>query len=347
MALTLLLTAVSCSSDAAGGGGASGLLGQLTDIGSGLRGPTGLAASVYGRGPANVAAMAFDPSGRLWFSTAAYDDKGTDGVYLLPKVGASPVRVLAGLHTPLGLLWSGGSLYVASKERVDAWSGLAGTHFSRHRTVLTLPTGVGESNGLVLAPDGRLQLGISAPCDHCAPSSRFSASVVSFRPDGSDLRIDARHIRAPVGLAYYPHTDDLFVTMDQRDDLGSRTPGDWLAVVRDGEDWRFPSCYGQGGRACSGVPDPVATLDPHAGVDGVAIVTDQLGPSLTDSAIVAEWATGQVQQVALTRSGDTYTGETAAFLTGIRHPSAVVVDPAGSLLVADWTTGTIYRIAAD
>jgi glucose/arabinose dehydrogenase len=346
MALTLLLAAVSCSSDAGAGGGASGLIGQLTAIGSGLQGPSGLTASVYAHAPANAAAMAFDSSGRLWISTAAYDDKGTDGVYLITKQGANAVRVIGDLHTPLGLLWSGGTLYVASKERVDAYSDLVGTHFTQRRTVLTLPTGVGESNSLVLAPDGRIQLGISAPCDHCTPASRYSASIVSFRPDGRDLRVDARGIRAPIALEYYPHTTDLFVTIDQRDDLGSRTPGDWLAVVRDGQDWRFPGCYGQGGTACTGVPSPVAVLDPHAGVDGVALVTDQLGPSLIDSAIVAEWNTGKVQQVALTRSGSSYTGEVAAFLTGISHPSAVALAPTGALLVANWTDGTIYRIVA-
>jgi hypothetical protein len=27
--------------------------------------------------------------------------------------------------------------------------------------------------------------------------------------------------------------------MNQRDDLGDATPGDWLALVGDGEDWAF------------------------------------------------------------------------------------------------------------
>ncbi len=344
VALALLLTAASCSSAAGGGGGASGLIGQLTDIGAGLQGPAGLTASAYGRAPTNVAALAFDSSGRLWISTAAYDDKGSDGVYLMAKPGAAAVRVIGGLHTPLGLLWSEGTLYVASKERVDAYSGLVGTRFTRRRTVLTLPAGVGESNSLVLAPDGRFQLGISAPCDHCTPASRYSASIVSFRPDGSDLRVDASDVRAPIGLGYYPHMSDLFVTMDQRDDLGTRTPGDWLAVVRRGEDWRFPACYGQGGTTCAGTPSPVAVLDAHAGVDGVAIVTGQLGcePGQLGHRRRVEHREGPAGRVD--PPGNSYTGEVAAFLTGIEHPSAVVIAPSGALLVADWSTGTIFQI---
>src|SRR5207237_6448769 len=132
-------------------------------------------------------------------------------------------------------------------------------------------------------------VGISAPWDHCAPALAWSGAIVSFRPDGSDLSVFAARVRAPFGLAYYPGTNDLFVTMNQRDDLGSRTPGDWLAVVREGEEWGFPGCHGQGGAACAGVPQPTATLDKHAAAGGVAIVTGQLGPAVGTSAIVAEW----------------------------------------------------------
>ena len=42
--------------------------------------------------------------------------------------------------------------------------------------------------------------------------------------------------------------------MNQRDDLGCRTPGDWLAVVRPGQDWGFPSCYGQQTQRCAVTP---------------------------------------------------------------------------------------------
>ena len=326
--------------------GAASASTALVDIGVGLRGPSGLAATVYATGLANVSAFAFDPSGRLWAATAAYDDKGDDAVYLITVAGASPVKVIAGLHTALGLVWSGDTLYVASSGRVDAYSGLASGAFARHTTILTLPPGVGEVNGLVMSPGGRLVLGVSAPCDACTPTTEEAAAVISFLPDGSDLRVVASGIRAPVGLAYYPGTDDLFVTMNQRDDLGDATPGDWLSVVRSGQAWGFPDCYGQGGSACAGAPSPVAVLDPHAAVSGVAIVTDGLGSSVTASALVAEWATGKVLRVALTHDGSGYTGAVEPFLAGLTKPVPVASAPDGAVLVGDWGTGTIYRIAA-
>jgi glucose/arabinose dehydrogenase len=86
-------------------------------------------------------------------------------------------------------------------------------------------------------------MGISAACDHCRSRSRWSGTIVSFRPDGSGVRLFASGIRAPFGMTLYPGTADLFVTMNQRDDLGARTPGDWLGVVRPGDDWKTGTIY--------------------------------------------------------------------------------------------------------
>ena len=313
----------------------------LVDIGAGLHGMAGLQASVVATGLDHLAALAYDAQGRLWAATADASDLGDDAVYLIADHG--PVRVISGLHTPMGLLWLDDSLYVASSGRVDAYSGFDGARFAGSRPVLDVPGG-GTSGQLVAAPDGRLQLGISAPCDSCTPSSQWAAAVVSFLPDGSDPRVDASGIRAPVGLVYQPGTSDLLVTMNQRDDLGDSVPGDWLAVVRPGQAWGFPDCYGQGGPACAGVPAPLAVLDKHAAVSGVAVVTGSLGPTVGTSALVAEWALGKVQRVALT--GSAATAEVSPFLSGFQGPVPLITGADGSLLVGDWATGTVYRIAA-
>ena len=115
-------------------------------------------------------------------------------------------------------------------------------------------------------------------------------------------------------------------------------------MVRDGEDWGFPDCYGQGGSVCAGVPSPVAVLDPHAAVSGVAILTGQLGPAIGTSAVVAEWATGKVLRVGLTASRTSWTGTVAPFLTGLTNPMPILLDAADGLLVGDWGSGTVYRI---
>jgi glucose/arabinose dehydrogenase len=337
-----------CGSGAKSSGGSSAgraRAGALVSIGAGLMGPAGLRASIAAHGPETTAAFAFDPQRRLWLTAAGLQTHAEDGVYVIARPGDRALKVVSGLDDPLGLAWYRGRLYVASVGRVDAYGGFNGRRFTQHTKILTGPVSGGENNLLAMAADGRFLMGVTATCDHCTPSSPYSGSIVSFLPDGRDLRLYAGRIRAPFGLAYYPGTSDLFVTMNQQDNLGARTPGDWLGVVREGQRWGFPGCYEKGGAACAGVPAPTAVLDKHAAVGGIAIVTGQLGASVGTSAIVPEWALGKVQRVALTRSGTSYTGSVTPLLTGIRNPLAIAIAPDHALLVGDWASGTIYRIA--
>ena len=99
----------------------------LVDLGAGLTGPAGLTASKYVEDLPHMSAFAFDDQGLLWVATADYTDSGDDAVYLVPAPGATPIQVISGLHMPLGLLWYNGSLYVSSKERVDAYGGFDGS----------------------------------------------------------------------------------------------------------------------------------------------------------------------------------------------------------------------------
>jgi glucose/arabinose dehydrogenase len=285
---------------------------------------------VYATGLTNLSAMTLDSQGRLWVTTSAAADHARDGVYVVERRGARPVKVISGLSGPLGLAWSGNELFVASMGRVDAFGGLQDGRFTTRRTVLKEPRGHGWNDNLVRAPDGRLVMSISANCDHCTPRSKWSGSIVSFKPDGSDVRFYARRLRAGYGLAFRPGTNELLVSMNQRNDLGSRTTGDALAVVKEGDDWRFPRCYGQGGSACAGVRKPIAMLDKHAAAGGLAVVGNY--------ALVSEWQLGKVLRV------DLRTGAVSTYLAGLKNPLAVTATGDGSVLIGDWGSGTIYSV---
>jgi glucose/arabinose dehydrogenase len=309
----------------------------LLPIGAGVLGQRGYRATVYASGLKHLAAFTLDSRGRVWVAVSGATTHDADGIYLVAGAGARPVKVVGGLTAPLGLVWVGRTLLVSSLGRVTAFEDLRGTRFASRRTILRGPVAGGENNNLVVSPSGRVLMGVSASCDHCTPSSPWSATIVSFRPDGSDLRLFARGIRAPYGLSFAPGTSDLFVTMNQRDDLGANTPGDWLGVVRRGEDWGFPGCYGQSSEACADAPAPVAELDAHAAAGGVAFLSRRV-------ALAAEWQLGKVQQVTLSKSGSTYRGTVEPFLAGLEHPLPLLATN-GGVLVGDWGTGKIYRIS--
>ena len=316
-ALVLIGSACGSSTDQAGS----------VAIGAGLKGPRGDRATIYARGIREMSAFAFDRAGRLWVTRSGATTHGHDGLYVVRTAGARPVKV-AGLRGPLGLVWVGKSLYVSSLAGVDRFGGLHGRTFSNRTRILAGPVAGAENNNIVRGPGGRLLMGVSATCDHCATTPRYSGAIVSFREDGTDLRIFARGVRAAYGLALDGST--LYASLNQRDDLGSKTPGDWLAVVTEGQDWGFPACYGQGGSACAGTPSPLGELDPHAAAGGVAL--------LKRSALVAEWSFGKVMSVNLSD------GATATWVSGLDHPLPLTSQPDGSVLVGDWGTGIVYRV---
>jgi len=319
---------------------------RLVAIGAGLAGLEGFRAAVFAPGVPHVSAFAFDSRGRLWLTAAGSSTHSGDGVYLIARAGSPAVEVVGGMKAPLGLVWHAGTLYVSSFGRIDAFSDLRGTSFNRRTEIVAGPVANGENNNIVLAPDGRLLVGVSASCDHCVPSSPYSAAIVSFRTDGSDLEVYASGIRAAYGLAFSPGTSDLYASMNQRDDLEAKTPGDWLGHVEHGQDWGFPACYGQGGTACAGVPAPVAVLGKHAAAGGVAIV--DTGPLLINEAgpiaLVAEWELGTVERVNLANTDSSSPQQATPFLSGLTNPLPVTTTPTGTLLVGDWATGTVYAI---
>ncbi|MGE3073557.1 MAG: sorbosone dehydrogenase family protein [Dehalococcoidia bacterium] len=333
LALLVLALSAGCGSD----GGATT---KPESIGAGLTAPSGTSAAKISSGAANISALAEDSDGAIWFATAAYIDSGDDAMYRVADDG-SATRVATGLHTPMGLLWLDDALYVSSADGITVFSGFDGTSFANQANLVKFP-GSGVLGALVQGPDGRLRVGISASCDHCDPDSEWAAAVVSFLPDGSDVRVEASGIRAPVGLAYVPGTSDLLASMNQRDDLGDATPGDWLAVIYDGDDWGFPDCYGQGGAQCDGVPEPVAELDDHAAVSDLAVLRDSSNEAW---AYVAEWSTGKILRIHLHPDGKGgYTGSPEDFVRGIQAPVAVLASSDGTLLIGDWNTGAIYRV---
>ncbi|MFL5925321.1 MAG: PQQ-dependent sugar dehydrogenase [Gaiellaceae bacterium] len=283
---------------------------------------------MYARGIPEMSAFAFDARGRLWVTRSGSSRHSNGGVYVVSCRGAEPVKVVSSLRGPLGLVWVGRSLYVSSLDGVYRFTDFTGSGFAKRALVLKGPAPA-ENNNLVLAPDGRLVMAVSANCDHCTTSPRYSAAILSFNTDGSGLRIVASGIRAPYGLVYDGGT--LYASMNQRDDLGAKTPGDWVAVVRAGQDWGFPACYGQGGAACDGIPEPLGVLDRHAAAGGVAI---SHGAVLT-----AEWARGTVMSVPLRG------GRATPLLTGLSHPLPLAAAPDGALLVGDWGTGVVYAVA--
>ena len=305
--------------------------------------PAGFRVSVFVRGLERPTALAFGPDRRLYVA------QETGEILVLDRSGGR--RVFArGFRTPLGLTWFRSRLYVSTQGSLQS---VGRTGSGRRVVVGGLPYGRHQQDNVVAGPDGRLYFGSGSTCDVCRERDRRSAAILSVRPNGTDLRVFATGLRNPYGLAFQPKTKRLFVSVNNRDDLGIWEPAETIVVARRGANFGWPDCWPSWKRrrltgACAGVTAPVAYLEPHSSANGIAFYTGRSFPRRYRGRLfVAEW--GQYDSARFGRKVvevDPKTGRARVFADGFDHPLAVAVDWTGALLVADWGLGTIHRISA-
>ena len=246
-----------------------------------------------------------------------------------------------GFETPLGLAWVGSTLYVSARGSVSRLEVRGKTVVSRRTILRALPFGRHQQDTIAPGPDGRLYLGSGTTCDVCREQDRRSGAILSFGPDGSDLRVVARGLRNPFGLVFAGRT--LYVSDNARDDLGESEPAETIVRIRQGADYGWPRCWASWrlrklqGR-CRGVTPPVAYLEPHSSANSLALWRGAL--------VVAEW--GQYLSERWGRKlvrVNVRTGRSSTLADGFEHPLGLAVEPrTGGLLAGDWGRGVIYRI---
>lgn len=295
----------------------------------------GYRAEIFATGLSRPTALAWGPDGLL------YATQETGEVVAVGRGSARPRVVARGFRTPLGLAFDDDRVFVSAQGTLWrlrlARSALTG----RRALVSRLPFGRHQQDNVVVARDGRLYVGSGSTCDVCRERDPRSATVLSVRQDGTGLRVEARGLRNPYGLALGP--DGIYVSVNNQDDLGEWEPAETVVKLRRGARYGWPACWPSWRErrlkgSCRGVTKPVAYLEPHSAPGGMAFWRGLLH--------VAEW--GQYLSDRFGRkvvSVDVRTGRSRTLADGFDHPLAVAVDALGdALLVADHGRGTIYRI---
>ncbi|MGH6888180.1 MAG: PQQ-dependent sugar dehydrogenase [Rhizomicrobium sp.] len=208
--------------------------------------PAGFTVSVFAANTPHARWMTVAPNGDVFL---AESDAGkvvvlrpsTDGTH------AAKISTFAtGFERPHGLAMHGGSLYVADVKAI--WkmpyaSGALKESGKREHVADTTPKeGVGHfTRDIVFDSRGNLFLTIGSK-DNVAENPLPYASVQKVNADGT-LSTFASGLRNPVGIAFYPGTSDLYVTVNERDGLGDNLPPDYLTRIRQGDFFGWPYAY--------------------------------------------------------------------------------------------------------
>jgi glucose/arabinose dehydrogenase len=153
----------------------------------------------------------------------------------------------AGFKTPHGIALRDGQIYIGDTNAVwrAPYLGRDNVPNSQFQRVTAAPDLYPKSwhatRDIIFDSTGKLYVTIGGR-DDVSEQPLPDASIENIAADGS-MTPFATGLRSVEGLAFYPGTDDLWVTVNERDTLGARTPSDFLAHARRGDFFGWPYAY--------------------------------------------------------------------------------------------------------
>ena len=342
-----------------------------------LQVPEGFEVNLYASGLAHPRWMTLAPNGDVFLAETregritVLRDEDQDGI-------ADRVETFSsGYQRPHGLAFHDGFLYVADLQAVWRVPYVNGALSARGREPITALGALGAANGhwtrnIVFDPSGDyfyVAIGSRTNVNE-EPAPR--GSIQRFRIDGTEQTTFAGGLRNPVGIAFFPGTSDLFTVVNERDGYGDDLVPDYFTKVEEGAFYGWPYAY------LGPHPDPVfgairpdlvaATRAPdllfqaHSAPVGLTFYDGDKFPEVyRNGAFVTHrgsWnsdaPTGY--RVAFIPFEDgAPAGDYEVFATGFwrrgletaevwGRPAGLLVAADGSLLVADDTSRSIWRI---
>src|SRR2546430_317044 len=227
---------------------------------------------------------------------------------------------------------------------------------------------------IVFSPDGKkmyVSIGSrSNDSDNAAEADR--ARIFEFNPDGSGQNVCAWGIRNAVGIAFRPGSDELWMSTNERDELGDDLPSDYISSVKPGGFYGWPWFYignhvdprhkGKHPELADKVIVPDVLVQSHSATLNLCFYTGDQFPTQSKGVIFAafhgSWnrkkRTGyKIVRVPFDHATGKARGEYEDFVTGFATPDGkgwgrpvgVTVAKDGSLLFSEDGNGTIWRVS--
>ena len=205
--------------------------------------PKGFAISAYATGLGDPRWMALAPNGDVFLA----DPRSGNILLLRGATKAEQTYTFAqGFERPHGLAFHNGALYVGDMNAVWKLPYKDGATQAGVRERVTHQDFGGKdghsTRDIAFGPDGTLYLAIGSAgnVEDTDPPTR--ASVQKVGADGM-LSTFASGTRNPVGIAFRPGTNELWVSVNERDGLGDDLPPDYATHLEPGGFYGWPYAY--------------------------------------------------------------------------------------------------------
>ena len=285
---------------------------------------------------------------------------------------------LSGLNSPFGMVLVGDDFYVADTDAIMKFPYTPGeTRISAPGVkVADLPAGTINhhwTKDLTASPDGsKLYVTVGSNSnvgENGVEAEKDRAAVLEVDPASGQWRVFASGLRNPNGPSWNPKTGELWVTVNERDELGNDLVPDYMTSVKDGAFYGWPYSY-YGNHVDTRVepqrPDlvqkaiaPDYALGAHTASLGLTFNTGKLfPPEMEDGAFIGQHGSWNrkpragYKVIFVPFKDGKPAGPPQDVLTGFLNdkgdaqgrPVGVRIDKQGALLVADDVGNTIWRV---
>lgn len=280
------------------------------------------------------------------------------------------------LDAPYGLALANGNIYVANQDALVRFPYQDGQVVASGEPVevLELPSAINHhwTKALTVSADGRrLYVGIGSDSNITERGINVEenrAMIWQVDAQTGFHKVFATGLRNPTALAMQPGMDQLWVVVNERDEIGPDLVPDYLTSVRPGGFYGWPYSYwgrNVDTRVRPQKPEKVASaitpdyaLGSHVAALGLAFSSPVMGARFADGVFVGQhgsWNRTPPSGFKVSFVPFAYgkpSGDMVDFVSGFLgedgkvrgRPVGVAVDPRGALLVADDLGNTIWRV---
>lgn len=282
------------------------------------------------------------------------------------------------LNSPFGMALIGDQLYVANADAIIRFPYEAGDRrvTAPGEKLADLPAGRNHhwTKSLLASPDGKkLYVGVGSNSnvgENGMAEEENRAAVLEIDVASGASRVFASGLRNPVGSDWNPANGELWVAVNERDEIGDDLVPDYMTAVKEGGFYGWPySYYGQNvdERVDPPRPDLVAraikpdyALGSHTASLGLTFVDNAaFGERFQNGVIIGQhgsWNRSQpvgYRVIFVPFADGKPAGPPEELLTGFLNdagkaqgrPVGVLVDGRGGLLVADDVGNVVWRVS--
>jgi glucose/arabinose dehydrogenase len=285
------------------------------------------------------------------------------------------------LHSPYGVAWVAGTLYVANTDAILAFPFTPGqTRITAPGVKLAdLPAGQIDhhwTKALVASPDGsKLYVGVGSNSnitENGMDAEEGRAAIYEVDRATGAKRIYATGTRNPTNLAIQPGTGTLFAVVNERDEIGPDLVPDYVTSIRDGGFYGWPWSYWgnhvdvrvhpQNPAMVARAIRPDYGLSSHVASLGLAFSEGEtLSPRFATGVFVGEhgsWDRSPLngyQVIFVPFMNGRPSGAPVPVVTGFLAPDhrtvrgrpvGVALDRTGALIIADDVGNIVWRVSA-